>query len=385
MAIILFDTDERNCLLPFSATRALGAIRLGILTQQERWEQRTRQKVHVATAPYLQCLYDLIPEGEHTWVDALAFPKDDGVRKVMELKSGEALLSGERIWAVRVAIDQKNLPQILQEKNFGNLIQAPVSFLQHPWQMIEWNREQLIEDYDLVTAHRFSASIPEHVHSFQAGKIFIEAGAQLSPCWLNATDGPIYIGKNATILEGAAIRGPFAMGEGAVVKMHSSIYGATTLGPYCVGGGEIKNSLMMGYSNKAHQGYMGDAVIGEWCNIGAGATNSNVKNTAAAIHVWDFHTRQYRQVGQKCGVMMGDYCTVSIQAAMNTGSMYGTCCNIFGSGLLPTIVEPCSWGVTGTRYELPKAIAAINNWKQMKGKTFTADEISVLEYIFAQL
>jgi len=170
-----------------------------------------------------------------------------------------------------------------------------------------------------------------------------------------------------------------------VVKMQSSIYGATTLGPYCVGGGEIKNALMMGYSNKAHHGYLGDAVIGEWCNLGAGATNSNVKNTAGTVNVWDFHTRQYLPVGQKCGVIMGDYCTVSIQAAMNTGSMYGVCCNIFGNGLLPTVVESCSWGVAGVRYDLPKAITSISNWKQMKGRSFSAEEMSILEYIFAHL
>jgi hypothetical protein len=140
----------------------------------------------------------------------------------------------------------------------------------------------------------------------------------------------------------------------------------------------------MGYSNKAHHGYLGDAVIGEWCNLGAGATNSNVKNTAGIVQIWDFHTRQYVPVGQKCGVIMGDYCTIAIQSAMNTGSMYGTCCNVFGTGLLPTILESGSWGVNGTHYQLPKAIASINNWKQLKGKSFTAAEMSVLEHIFAQ-
>jgi UDP-N-acetylglucosamine diphosphorylase/glucosamine-1-phosphate N-acetyltransferase len=255
----------------------------------------------------------------------------------------------------------------------------------HPWDMISKNRQQLLEDVELITAGRLSEPIPAHVQCTHPENIFIEPGADVAPCYLNATEGPIYIGSKATILEGAAIRGPFAMCEGAVVKMQSSIYGATTLGPYCVGGGEIKNTLMMGYSNKAHHGYLGDAVIGEWCNLGAGATNSNVKNTAGIVSVWDFYTKQLVPVGQKCGVIMGDYCTVSIQAAMNTGSIYGTCCNVFGSGLLPTIIEPCSWGVAGTRYELPKAIASIGNWKQMKGRSFTAEEISILEYIFAHL
>jgi UDP-N-acetylglucosamine diphosphorylase/glucosamine-1-phosphate N-acetyltransferase len=248
---------------------------------------------------------------------------------------------------------------------------------------MQWNREWLLADFNRITAHRFSEPIPEAVHCVNAKNIFIEPGAQIMHCWLNASEGPIYIGKDAYIMEGAAIRGPFAMGEGSVLKMHASIYGATTLGPACTAGGEIKNVVMMGYSNKAHQGYLGDSVIGEWCNLGAGTTNSNVKNTAGMVKVWDFHSNQYISVANKCGVIMGDYCTVAINAAINTGSMFGTCCNIFGTGLLPTIVPSGSWGVTGIRYQLNKAIASISNWKQFKGSTFTADEISVLEHIFA--
>jgi len=248
---------------------------------------------------------------------------------------------------------------------------------------MQWNRDWLIADFNRITAQRFSEPIPEAVHCVNAKNIFIEPGAQIMHCWLNASEGPIYIGKDAYIMEGAAIRGPFAMGDGSVVKMHSSIYGATTLGPACTAGGEIKNVVMMGYSNKAHQGYLGDSVIGEWCNLGAGTTNSNVKNTASMVKVWDFNTDQYIPVANKCGVIMGDYCTVAINSAINTGSMFGTCCNIFGTGLLPTIVPSGSWGVTGIRYQLNKAIASISNWKQFKGHSLTVEEISVLEHIFA--
>ncbi|MFM7359118.1 MAG: putative sugar nucleotidyl transferase [Sediminibacterium sp.] len=385
MAIILFDPLDRNRLLPLTATRAIAHFRSGILTQQERWELRTGEKVFVATAAYLRCLYEPIPEGEHTWIDASVYPDTATIDAVNNLPSGAALRSDGSIWAGRMMADQDSIHTLLQEQKNFLVTEHTVSKLMHPWELISRNRQQLVEDVEIITAGRLSGPIPAQVHCTHPEKIFIEPGADIAPCYLNATEGPIYIGRNATILEGAAIRGPFAMCEGAVVKMQSSIYGATTLGPYCVGGGEIKNALMMGYSNKAHHGYLGDAVIGEWCNLGAGATNSNVKNTAGTVNVWDFHTRQYLPVGQKCGVIMGDYCTVSIQAAMNTGSMYGVCCNIFGNGLLPTIVEPCSWGVTGTRYELPKAIASISNWKQMKGRSFTAEEMSILEYIFAHL
>jgi UDP-N-acetylglucosamine diphosphorylase/glucosamine-1-phosphate N-acetyltransferase len=385
MAIILFDPNDRDRLLPLASTRAFADIRLGILTQRERWEQRTKEKVGVATAAYLRCLYEPLPEGDQIWVDASAYPDTTTMNTVCNLAPGAALRSEGSIWACRINADQDSIHTLLQEENNFQVTEHTVSRLMHPWDLINKNRQQLVEDFEIVQAGKLSEPIPAHVHCTHPEKIFIEPGAELAPCYLNATEGPIYIGRNANILEGAAIRGPFAMCDGAVVKMQSSIYGATTLGPYCVGGGEIKNTLMMGYSNKAHHGYLGDAVIGEWCNLGAGATNSNVKNTAGIVSVWDFHTQQYIPVGQKCGVIMGDYCTVSIQAAMNTGSIYGVCCNIYGNGLLPTVVEPCSWGVTGTRYQLPKAIASISNWKQMRGRRFTAEEISILEYIFAQL
>lgn len=385
MAIILFDPQDRNRLLPLAATRAIADLRLGMLTQKERWELRTQEKVGVATAEYLRCLYEPLPEGEHTWIDASVYPDKAAIDAIYKLTSGSALRSDGSIWACRITAHQDSIHTLLQNPEKLHVTEQTVNKLMHPWDLISKNRQQLLEDVELITAGRLSEPIPAHIQCTHPENIFIEPGADVAPCYLNATEGPIYIGSNATILEGAAIRGPFAMCEGAVVKMQSSIYGATTLGPYCVGGGEIKNTLMMGYSNKAHHGYLGDAVIGEWCNLGAGATNSNVKNTAGIVSVWDFYTKQLVPVGQKCGVIMGDYCTVSIQSAMNTGSIYGTCCNVFGSGLLPTIIEPCSWGVAGTRYELPKAIASIGNWKQMKGRSFTAEEISILEYIFAHL
>ena len=338
----------------------------------------------MATVPYLRCLYEAIPPGEHTYIDACVMAHASHLEPVMQLSSGAALQWEGKIWACRTILDDHDAARLSEQTGRFSSREVPVQLLIHPWQIMEWNKEQLIQDFSLITAGRLSEPVPEQVYCTHPENIFIEKGASMAPCYLNATEGPIYIGHNATILEGAAIRGPFAMCTGSVVKMQSSIYGATTLGPYCVGGGEIKHSLMMGYSNKAHQGYLGDAVIGEWCNLGAGATNSNVKNTAGIVSVWDFHTSQYMPVGQKCGVIMGDYCTVAIQSAMNTGSMYGTCCNVFGTGLLPTIIESGSWGVNGTRYQLPKAIAAISNWKQLKGKSFTADEISVLEHIFAQ-
>ena len=383
MQIILADTEYRNGCLPFTESKAVADLRIGILTIRERWQHLAGKEVFVHTVPWLRCLYPSVPTEQSIWIDAQALANPDIARMALALQPGNALAWEGRIWACCAADTNLQDVSSVFDAAYQQVTEQPVNFLSHPWQIMQWNKEWLTIDFQLITAHRFSEPIPETVFCTSVNNIFIEPGAQLMNCWLNASEGPIYIGKNAYIMEGAAIRGPFAMGEGAVVKMQASIYGATTLGPFCTAGGEIKNAVLMGYSNKAHQGYLGDAVIGEWCNLGAGTTNSNVKNTAGMVKVWDFNTNQYMSVANKCGVVMGDHCTVAINSSINTGSMFGTCSNIFGSGLLPTIVPSCNWGVTGIRYNFNKALDSIRNWKQFKGKTLTEAEISVLKHIFA--
>ena len=250
--------------------------------------------------------------------------------------------------------------------------------------MMLWNDTMIREDFKLVTKGRSSQPISPTVQVIQTADIFIEEGAKLEFCTLNSKTGPIYIGKEAEIMEGSCVRGPFSMGYNSVLKMNSRIYGATSLGPCCMGGGEIKNSVIMGYTNKAHDGYLGDAVIGEWCNMGAGSTNSNVKNTAGEVKVWNYATNSYLGVGQKCGLIMGDYSRVAINSSVNTGTIVGVSCNVFGAGLLPTIFNNFSWGSSGNRYDLKKAFFAIDNWKKMKNLHITEAETSILETIFAQ-
>jgi UDP-N-acetylglucosamine diphosphorylase/glucosamine-1-phosphate N-acetyltransferase len=213
-------------------------------------------------------------------------------------------------------------------------------------------------------------------------QVFIEPGAKLEHCIFNASTGPIYIARDAEVMEGSVIRGPFYLGPGSVVKMNSRIYGATSIGPSCLAGGEIKNSILTGYSNKAHDGYLGDAVVGTWCNFGAGSTNSNVKNTAGPVKVWDFDAQKYRYAGIKCGVIMGDYSRVAINSAINTGTVIGVSANVFGAGLLPTIIPSFSWGVNGVRYDFTKALEAIGNWKKLKQQEMLQIETDILTYIF---
>jgi UDP-N-acetylglucosamine diphosphorylase/glucosamine-1-phosphate N-acetyltransferase len=269
------------------------------------------------------------------------------------------------------------------------LVEALVGSQQFPSKRIEYleyirlNDFAIREDYTLLTRNKISEVIPETVQVSRSTRIFIEEGAELGHCVLNAEPGPIYIGKNAKVMEGAVIRGPFALCEGAVVKMGAKVYGATTVGPYSVIGGEVKNSVIFGYSNKAHDGYLGDAVIGEWCNLGAGTTNSNVSNTAGNVTVWNPHSNGFVVAGNKCGLFMGDYSRSAINTCFNTGTMVGVSCNVFGEGLSPKHIPDFSWGMKSpVKYEFDKAIRDIANWKKMKNQSISESEIQQLKIIF---
>jgi UDP-N-acetylglucosamine diphosphorylase/glucosamine-1-phosphate N-acetyltransferase len=382
MAIILFDNHQRRGLYPFTLTRALADLRFGIFSVRERWERLSGQPVFVVTEPYLQALYPAIPEGEHIWVDASVIGNAALYKRILSLEKDSCIADEQGLIAGKTeqSLQTANTDLLNAFAQLGN--HAPVQRLTHPWQLMQWNDAQIRTDFVLAIKNRITQPIPETVHAVQPGQIFIEEGARLSYCTLNAATGPIFIGKNAEIMEGSAVRGPFVLGDNSILKMNSRVYGATTLGPSCLGGGEIKNTVMMGYSNKAHDGYLGDAVIGEWCNFGAGSTNSNIKNTAGEVKVWDMGAEKYVGVGQKCGVIMGDYTRVAINSSINTGSMIGVSSNVFGAGLLPTIIPNFAWGVNGTRYEPQKAFEAIANWKQLKGASLSHSEIAVLQYIF---
>lgn len=255
--------------------------------------------------------------------------------------------------------------------------------LENVWQLMEWNDWAIREDFALLTKDRYSEPIPETVSVSGVNNIFIEPGAKVEHCILNAKSGPIYISSGSIIMEGACIRGPFALGKNAVVKMGARIYGATTIGDHCIAGGEIKNSIMIGFSNKAHDGYLGDSVIGRWCNLGAGTSNSNIKNSAATVKVWDNHQQGFKEAGQKCGLLMGDYSRASINTSFNTGTVVGICSNVFGAGLTPKYIPDFSWGMEEKeQYEWEKALRDIENWKKLKGEVLHEQEIQKLKAIF---
>jgi UDP-N-acetylglucosamine diphosphorylase/glucosamine-1-phosphate N-acetyltransferase len=383
MNIILFDPQARQKFFPLTLTRAVADFRAGILTARESWELQTGLKSYVITDDYLQKLYEPVPAGDYILIDASLAPSAELYNQIMALPKGAALQDNEGVFAGRVQLDKvpsfKDLDNIFSSRTTVN----DAVRLSTPCELFQWNEKIITGHFGLVTKRRISQPIPETVNVMNAANIFIEEGAQLEYCILNATHGPIYIGKNAVIMEGSTIRGPFAMCEGAVLKMGSKVYGGTTLGPYCVGGGEMKNSILMGYSNKAHDGYLGDSVIGEWCNIGAGTSNSNLKNNAGEVRVWNYYTQDYVASGTKCGLIMGDYSRLAINTAINTGTVVGVCCNVFGEGLTPKVIPDFTWGMKGlSRYEFVKAVQDIAKWKSLKNENLDQRKIEVLRHIF---
>ncbi|MES1225862.1 MAG: putative sugar nucleotidyl transferase, partial [Bacteroidota bacterium] len=305
-------------LFPFTLTRSALDIRVGIFTLREKW--------------------DFISEGKNFFSDHNIPESTIPTKQLVDELSGG-----------------------IKEKS---LIATQIKF---PWQIIQFNDEQIRNDFIIISQSRKSQIVSSTNNVISRENIFLEEGAKVEYCNLNASMGPIYIGKNTEIMEGSSIRGPFALCEGAVVKMNSRIYGATTIGPYSIVGGEIKNSVLFGYSNKAHDGYLGDAVIGEWCNLGAGTSNSNLKNNAEDVHVWNQRRKEFMNVGLKCGLMMGDYSRCAINTSFNSGTVVGICCNIFGSGLTPKYIPDFSWGHDGSvKYDFEKAIRDIKNWKKLK-------------------
>ena len=382
MNVVLFDNQSRNKLKPVSTTRAVGLIKMGLFTNKERWELITGKEVFIRTEDYLHKLYSECTSIDTLFIDAAVFPKNDFVQNALSLQADEKLVNeNNHLLAYRLIGDTNNteLPS-----NCTFKVIEGVKVLEYPWQIMQWNNIAIEFDIELIKSNEnITQVIPETVKAICPENIFIDKSANVQHCFLNASAGPIYIGKNAVVQECAMIRGPFALGENSLVRMGAKIYGATTIGNNCVVGGEIKNIVMQGNSNKAHDGYLGDSVIGEWCNLGAGSTNSNVKNTGGIVKAWNDDENDYVPVGQKCGLIMGDHSKVAINSAINTGSVIGVCCNVFGAGLSPKRIRNFSWGADGNnKYNFEKAIKEIENWKEMKHQKLSTIEISVLKHIF---
>ncbi len=384
MNYILFDGDVRNALLPFTYTKPVADIRIGILTIREKWEKHLGLTTTTVTEAYLEEKYPMVEMEENVLLNASFLPTKPLIEMVKNLTKNQAIFKGEDVIAFFTVDSQ-------EEVDFSSYEQIEfdeqIIQIKNTWDIFSLNDKAIRSDFDLITDGRDSEPIPETVNCINRKDIFIEEGAKLTYAILNASTGPIYIGKNAEVMEGVVVRGALAMCENSVLKLGAKIYGATTLGPHCKVGGEVNNSVLMGYSSKGHDGFLGNSVLGEWCNLGADTNNSNLKNNYAEVKLWSYETGRFAKTGlQFCGLMMGDHSKCGINTMFNTGTVVGVSANIFGSGFPRNFVPSFSWGGASgfTEYKTSKVFEVAEVVMKRRNITFDEKEKKILEHVFEE-
>jgi UDP-N-acetylglucosamine diphosphorylase/glucosamine-1-phosphate N-acetyltransferase len=383
---ILFDDLSRERLLPFTFIRPAAEIRLGILTIREKWERWIYRPISFLTQDYLQEKYPIVKGEVNMLINGAITPNQDLVDEIAGLKCGEALVKDTFLVAVcmdRSALDSFDLsvPEGFTQKDS----RSDFLRINKPWHIFYFNGQELLHDFDLVTAGRTSIEISATNNLIKPERIFAEPGSKLEFVTLNASTGPIYIGKNTEIMEGALIRGPFALCEGSIVKMGAKIYGPTTLGPFSKVGGEVTNSVLFAYSCKVHEGYMGNSVIGEWCNIGADSNTSNLKNNYTLAKVWDYVTGRAEETGlQFCGLLMGDYSKCGINTMFNTGTVVGISSNIYGAGFPGNFIPSFSWGGAAgfETYRVDKSVETIKKAMMSRNLELAETDKRIIASVF---
>jgi UDP-N-acetylglucosamine diphosphorylase/glucosamine-1-phosphate N-acetyltransferase len=384
MNYILYDGIHRERLLPLTFTRPVGEIRIGITTIREKWEHYLGQKVSYITQNYLQEKFPMISDIRNIIIDASVLPDRKIADQVKSLKQDQALIKEDFIIAANASL------QKLSDKPFQNkfdTIETEVDFssISHPWDIFKNNPEAIKEDFRSLTFNRRSVPLGSQVWvTGNQDLIFIEEGADIKFAYFNTENGPIYIGKNAEVMEGSLIRGPFALCKNATVKMGAKIYEGTTIGPYSKVGGEVNNSVIFGYSSKAHDGYMGNSVMGEWCNLGADTNTSNLKNTYENVKAWSYAEGSFIDTGsQFCGLIMGDHSKSGINTMFNTGTIVGVFCNIFGEGYQRNFIPSFSWGGThGFKvYNEKRFLKVAEAVMKRRDITFNAEEQEILLHL----
>ena len=382
MNYILFDGTVRDALLPFTYTRPVAEIRVGILTIREKWEKYLGSTTTTITEEYLSEKYPMVEMEANVLINASFLPNKELVDLIENLNENEAVFQGEDVIAFYASDTQEEI----DFSSFKHIdFNADVLRIENTWDIFSKNGEAIQADFDFITEGRKSQPISDTNRLINSENIFLEEGATVEFSILNATDGPIYIGKNAQVWEGAMIRGAFALCESATVKMGGKMYGATTVGPHSKVCGEVSNSVIFGYSAKGHEGYLGNAVLGEWCNIGADSNNSNLKNNYAKVRLWNYATEKFDQTGlQFCGLMMGDHSKTAINTMFNTGTVIGVNCNIYVPGFPRNFIPSFSWGgASGFSSYLPKkAFDVAKVMMARRGVEFDVVEARILEHVF---
>ena len=381
MNYILFDGTVRDSLLPFTFTRPVADIRVGILTIREKWEKYLNTTTTTVTEDYLSEKYPLVELDENILINASFLPNKELVTQIESLQMNEAIFQNEEVIAFYSLEAQEVDFSTFKAIEFeGDVLQ-----IKNTWDIFSKNGEALQADFDFLTEGRKSAPISKTNSLINPKNIFLEEGASVEYSILNATEGPIYLGKDAEVWEGSLIRGAFALCNNAVVKMGAKMYGPTTVGPFGKVCGEISNSVIFGYSSKGHEGYLGNAVLGEWCNIGADSNNSNLKNNYAKVRIWNYASESFEQTGlQFCGLMMGDHSKTAINTMFNTGTVIGVNCNIYVPGFPRNFVPSFSWGGASgfTTYPTNKAFEAAKVMMARRGVEFDEKEANILNHVF---
>ncbi len=388
--IILFDPDTRDQFLPLTFTRPVGELRMGILTIREKWERHLNGNVSYITQDYLSEKYPIHISDDNFVVNGAVLPNDALCQLIHTLNNNEALTKDGELIAAR--LDNLQFQRLMTDSDIEELIGFELegvnyTTINHVWDIFKFNDSALKQDFKLITENRQSAPLSKSNQIVgDATQIFLEEGAIVECSILNTTKGPIYVGKNAEIMEGCIIRGGFAMGEGSILKMGAKIYGATTLGPHCKVGGEVNNAVILGYSSKAHEGYLGNSVIGEWCNLGADTNTSNLKNTYEEVKLWNYPKQSFVKTGmQFLGLIMGDHSKCAINTMFNTGTVVGVSANVFGAGFQRNFLPSYTWGGGSSAYEtydFKKAMGVAERVLERRKLTLSAIDRTIMRHIF---
>ena len=381
MSYILFD-DSRENLLPLTFTRPVCDLRIGILTIREKWENYLSTTTSTLTEDYLSCKFPCVENDVNTLINGGVCPTPELVEAISRLNKGERLVQNGKVLAICTPDTTASID--FTQAGGIEFVHELVT-VEYPWDIFSKNGEALKADFDVLTDGRKSALLSASVTVIGGGKVFLEEGAKAEACIFNTNNGSIYLGKNSEVMEGSVIRGPFALCEESQVKMSAKVYGPTTVGPHSRIGGEVNNSVIMGYSNKGHDGFLGNSVLGEWCNLGADTNNSNLKNNYDEVRVWSYGEGRFAKTGlQFCGLIMGDHSKSGINTMFNTGTVVGVSANVFGSGFPRTFIPSFNWGGTAgfTEYNQPKAFATAERVMKRRGVEFDENDKAILSSVF---
>lgn len=382
---IIFFEENREQFLPLTFTKTIADLRVGILTIREKWEKLLSVKSSSKTVNYLSKKFPIVldKKSSNIWINGSFFPNETLITEIKALQPNEILMDSTIVIAVNtgelIDFELSDLSNYIKKTTHSKPI-----FIDKITDIFTKNELAIQFDFDLITKGRTSQQLSK-TNILLGNNIFIEEGATVEAVILNSTTGPIYIGKDAEIMEGSLVRGPFAMCEHSTLKMGTKIYGATTVGPFSKVGGEVTNSVIFGYSNKGHDGFLGNSIIGEWCNLGADTNNSNLKNNYSEVKLWNYSSDKFNNTGlQFCGLIMGDHSKCGINTMFNTGTIVGVSANIFGSGFPRNFVPSFSWGGSSgfETYQLNKVFEVATQVMQRRNVPFTTVDKEILTAVF---